>query len=120
MAFATIFISGPMSGLPDFNRPAFMSEAARLRALGYFVFNPGENTAPPSGEWADWMRLSIRQLTVAQALVALPGWIDSQGARLEQVVAQELGLPVFLAGEVTERAAEWDLEKTVIYRVHPV
>jgi hypothetical protein len=37
-----IYLSGPMTGLPDLNFPAFHAEAARLRALGYDVINPAE------------------------------------------------------------------------------
>ncbi|WP_319942079.1 DUF4406 domain-containing protein [Pseudomonas quasicaspiana] len=37
-----IYISGPMTGLPDFNFPAFAAEANRLRGLGFDVVNPAE------------------------------------------------------------------------------
>lgn len=37
-----IYLSGPMTGLPERNFPAFVAEAARLRALGYEVVNPTE------------------------------------------------------------------------------
>ncbi|MCY1527250.1 hypothetical protein D9M68_623110 [compost metagenome] len=40
-----IYLAGPMTGLPEFNYPAFHAEAARLRALGYQVENPAENQA---------------------------------------------------------------------------
>ena len=34
-----IYIAGPMTGLPDFNYPAFNAAAARMRALGFEVEN---------------------------------------------------------------------------------
>ena len=37
-----VYLSGPMTGLPDFNRPAFHAAAAALRAQGYVVINPAE------------------------------------------------------------------------------
>lgn len=37
-----IFISGPMTGLPDHNFPAFEAAAKRLRDDGHFVINPAE------------------------------------------------------------------------------
>ena len=37
-----IYLSAPMSGIPEFNRPAMAKEAARLRSAGHFVFNPGD------------------------------------------------------------------------------
>ena len=35
-----IYISGPMTNHPDFNRPAFDAAEKRLTAQGYFVINP--------------------------------------------------------------------------------
>lgn len=37
-----VFISGPMTGILDHNRPAFHEAAHRLRAHGYHVINPAE------------------------------------------------------------------------------
>lgn len=37
-----IYCSGPMTGLPDHNRPAFDAAAKRLREQGHFVINPAE------------------------------------------------------------------------------
>ena len=42
-----VYIAGPMTGLPDFNYPAFNAAAAKLRALGLEVLNPAENPPPP-------------------------------------------------------------------------
>lgn len=100
MTAPRIFLSGPMSGLPDFNRPAFNREADRLRQLGWVVLSPSENPAPACGSWAGWMRMSITQLMCADLMVTLPGWIDSEGARLEQVIAQMLQIPIYLSGEI--------------------
>lgn len=35
-----LYLSGPMTGKPALNFPAFHAEAARLLALGYEVVNP--------------------------------------------------------------------------------
>ena len=37
-----LFISGPMSGIPNHNRDAFHAAAALLRAHGYYVISPAE------------------------------------------------------------------------------
>lgn len=39
---ARVYIAGPMTGLPDFNFPAFHAAAAAWRAAGWEVFNPAE------------------------------------------------------------------------------
>ncbi|HEX8594362.1 MAG TPA: DUF4406 domain-containing protein [Pseudomonas sp.] len=40
-----------MTGLPEFNYPAFHAEAARLRTLGLEVENPAENPLPANAPW---------------------------------------------------------------------
>lgn len=37
-----LYISGPITGMPDLNFPAFHAAAAALRAAGYTVTNPAE------------------------------------------------------------------------------
>ena len=39
-----IYVSGPITGLPDHNVAAFDAAAKRLRAQGHFVINPHELT----------------------------------------------------------------------------
>ena len=46
-----IYVAGPMTGHPQLNFPAFHTEAARLRALGYEVVNPAELNADPGADW---------------------------------------------------------------------
>ena len=40
-----VYVSGPMTSLPDHNRPAFDAAAKRLREQGHFVINPAELSA---------------------------------------------------------------------------
>lgn len=99
-----IYISGPMTGLPDFNYPAFHSEAARLRQLGYHVENPAENNAPADTTWSGYLRLALAQLITCDSIAMLPGWHNSEGACLEYHVARELGMQVHTASQITEPA----------------
>ncbi|MEN5029142.1 DUF4406 domain-containing protein [Pseudomonas sp. Ps21-P2] len=69
-----IYLSGPMTGLPDYNYPAFNAEAARLRALGYSVENPAENPLPADAPWHMGMRDAIRQMLTCDTAAFLPGW----------------------------------------------
>ena len=90
-----VYLSGPMTGLPDFNRPAFHAAAAALRAQGHVVINPAEVDLGPAATWADYMRIHLAEIArrVTQVFV-LPGWESSRGAQLEVHVARSLGLPV--------------------------
>lgn len=72
-----IYLAGPMTGLPEYNHPAFNAEAARLRALGYHVENPAEN--PEQSSWEDYLRQAIRQMLTCDMVALLPGWEGSPG-----------------------------------------
>lgn len=88
-----IYIAGPMTGLPQFNYPAFFEAAERLRALGHQVENPADNPPPPCKTWRGYMRLALRQLVTCDAVALLPGWEESRGARIERRLANDLDLP---------------------------
>ena len=94
-----VYLSGPMTGLPDFNYLAFIAEAARLRAAGHTVVNPAEYAAMPHFEWHEYLRRDIRLLTTCSAIHMLPDWSRSKGARLEHHIAVELGFVVTGAAE---------------------
>ncbi|QGH74541.1 deoxycytidylate deaminase [Arthrobacter phage Kuleana] len=88
-----LYLAGPMTGLPDFNYPAFNSAAGRLRAAGFEVLNPADNK-PEIPDWVGYMREALGQLVRADAVAVLPGYADSRGARLETQLAVELEMSV--------------------------
>lgn len=94
----TIYIAGPMSGLPDFNYPAFDAAEVTLRAAGFDVLNPtsseAENTTGEPQTWVWYMRRALRLVTQADAVATLDGWQESAGARLEVSVANQLRMQV--------------------------
>jgi hypothetical protein len=90
-----LYLSGPMTGRPGFNYPAFHDAAARLRGAGHEVFNPAESFGGDTSLPRDvYMRHDLEQLLQVEAVAVLPGWEASHGATLEVRVAHELGLPV--------------------------
>lgn len=93
----TVYVAGPMTGIPDFNYPAFNAAAEALRAAGHTVLNPVDSeqhndTGKPQ-RWDWYMRHALRMVLDSEALALLPGWENSKGARLEFQVADSLGLP---------------------------
>jgi hypothetical protein len=95
LAFRTVYVSGPMTGIPDFNRAAFNAQAARLRALGFEVENPAES--PHCDSWQAYMRLDIARLMLCDWILMLPGWEWSRGAKIEHRLAEDIGLLVVYA-----------------------
>ena len=93
----TLYIAGPMTGLPEYNYPAFAAASTQLMLAGYEVFSPHridstQGTQPGSQSWDWYMRHALRLLVGADAVALLPGWQDSKGARLEAHVAECLGM----------------------------
>jgi hypothetical protein len=90
----TVYLSGPMTGLPEFNHPFFAETAAALRGAGYTVVSPHE-LAGPGLTWEEYMRIDLRALLDGpEAIVMLPGWEASRGARIELETAKAIGLDV--------------------------
>lgn len=111
-----LYLAGPMSGIKAFNYPAFDALAAELRALevdeelggAFEVISPAEQDAPelrervmlspdgdlrtldmPKTSWGDFLSKAVKLLVDGHfsAIVVLPGWENSKGARLETYVA---------------------------------
>lgn len=89
-----IYIAGPMTGLPEFNYPAFRAAAEQLAAEGHDVEDPSTNVNPMPADYHGWLRAGLRQLIGCEGVALLPGWEASGGARLEASVAATLGLRV--------------------------
>lgn len=94
-----IYLSGPMTGCPELNFPAFHFEATRLRAAGLDVVSPAEVKLEGKPGWADYMRADIRQMMRCSAICMLPGWESSRGAKIEYDLALALGFELMLAGD---------------------
>lgn len=103
-----VYISGPISDMPDLNRDAFDHEERLLREVGYEVFNPHTIT-PPSEEtilewgymgeetekvWQYYMRVCVGQIPLCDSMRMLPHWQNSKGAVWEHRIAMMLGLEV--------------------------
>jgi len=96
-----LYIAGPMTGLPEYNFPAFFEAEARLRACGYDVANPARHGVIEGAQWQDYMRLAITALMTCDGVATLAGWTRSRGAALEIDIAQRLLMTV-------EQAQTWE------------
>src|ERR1700679_3648057 len=103
-----VYIAGPMTGIPQFNFPLFNKVAADLREQGHSCFNPAArdierhaNIDFTSGdvEQVKSQGFSLREALAddtnyicleADAIVMLPGWEFSLGARAEHALATAL------------------------------
>jgi hypothetical protein len=101
-----LYIAGPMTGLPEFNFPAFWGAQRALEAAGYTVRNPARHgTASTSKPWVYYMRRGLRDVTTADGVAVLDGWWRSRGAMAEVQVARVLELTVEPVGHWLETGA---------------
>jgi hypothetical protein len=122
------YLAGPMRGYNMHNFPAFLEAALLLRRHGWGVENPAEYDiaagVDPSKDEADWpitvpemLRTDFRLiLEQCNAIVLLPGWINSKGATMELAIAQNIGLPAFELFRVGG-GGKWDLKRIYIEEV---
>lgn len=87
-----VYIAGPMTGLPHFNRPAFQQAAINLSFEKHVPLNPA--ILPDGLTEADYMAIGLTMLQRAEAIYLLTGWQFSAGARAEHALALKLGLEV--------------------------
>ena len=96
------FISGPMSGIPNYNWPAFEEAERQLREAGWLsLVNPVEldkirNVKPsPEGDrphdYEKLLKDCINLVKECTSIIVLPGWIDSEGSRREVEAALAVG-----------------------------
>ena len=103
-----VYISGPMTGQPDANRKAFNVTDLWLRDnIGCSILNPARH--PDGLEYGEYMRRAYRDLTMASAVVLLPGWETSRGALAEVQAAGIMGLAVATIESVVAEENQGDM-----------
>lgn len=93
-----IYLSGPMTGYPNSNYPAFERAASALRDNGHEVFSPHEFLPEGKPSNADLRRAfsaySKYICEEADTIVLLPGWEKSIGVSAELALAKNCGLNI--------------------------
>lgn len=111
---STVYLAGPMRGLPFFNFPAFREASAWLREQGMTVYDPAakdiEDGWDPvamrltGNEDMDEYNFDLKaaltwdteHVLKADALVVLHGFRDSKGAIAEVALAAAAGIPIWI------------------------
>ena len=90
-----VYLSGPITGLPNHNSGAFTQAARRIREIypDDIVINPLDLGGAQTNR-EDYMRVAFQSLLASHVIVMLPGWRDSRGATMELLVGAEIGLDI--------------------------
>jgi len=89
-----LYLSGPMRGFKDLNRPRLNEFARLLRERGHDVRNPAKND--PSLDLPHALSMDLDWIcTEAEGVVVLPAWRGSTGSCAEVAKAIALGIPVW-------------------------
>lgn len=89
-----VFITGPMTGLPDYNRDSFDNAAKTIEALGHTPLNPyRQDFVDTKRTWGECVLASLLLLLEADAILALEGAENSTGSGIERVFAARMNLP---------------------------
>ena len=98
-----IYISGPITGLPQAKaRANFAAAADQIRRKGHEPVNPcltQELLDPKTTSWSQYMEVCLALLRVCDALVFLPGAARSKGSNLEAFEARNHNKKVFMSIE---------------------
>lgn len=102
----TIYIAGPMRGMPDMNKPAFAAAEEWLKAQGWQPINPARFDyvfgLNPTGKLLDAVcNAELAAIQHLDAIYLLRGWERSVGARAELAVALAHGKQILMEGADT-------------------
>jgi len=99
-----VYISGPMTGLPDYNRDAFKKAEKWCLSQGFSPFNPGWMLFQESTKFSyeEIMQIDLAALEVCDCILLLAGYEGSRGAQIELNRAKELGLSVIYYDDVAK------------------
>lgn len=91
-----VYISGPMTGLPDLNRPAFHLMEYILRQTGCTILSPARYLPGEENlSHQEYMERDIKMVLDSDKMVVLNGAENSIGAGVEMTVAKSIGCVIY-------------------------
>lgn len=131
----SVYVAGGMTGLPDFNFPAFFTAAAVLELDGWDVVNPAQHDLDTGSvvEWVDahgrptgyesapdfdlgaTLMWDLNQVAKCDAIYMLDGWETSKGANAEIALAKALGKEILYQTPLVDVEVERVLNSETLY-----
>jgi hypothetical protein len=92
-----VYVAGPMTGIADYNFPAFNAAADMLKRQGFLVENPADHGIVDGATWEDYFSYDLARLGLCGTIYLLPGWSHSKGATMEWRLAVFLKMRILFA-----------------------
>lgn len=87
-----IYISGPISGTPDYEE-RFAEAASAIKADGHTYVNPAMLARYlPDLTYEEYLAYDLEELRRCDAIYMMPGWVRSRGCKVEREEAIRNGL----------------------------
>lgn len=113
-----VYISGPMTGIPDYNRSEFKKAEDKFTQMNFEVINPHNlftkeeldeifskvksKEITEEDAWGIFMKRDIEHLMKCDFVAILPYWETSRGANLELANAKAVKMPIINADTLQE------------------
>lgn len=95
-----IYLAGRITGNPNYKAEFGVAERY-YKDRGYIVMNPAR--LPDDMEYSDYARICAAMIDSADAVLLMPDWEMSPGARLEKAYADYIRKPVIQFDESVEK-----------------
>ncbi len=101
-----LYIAGPYRSATEWGVEQNIARAEAIALAcwrkGWAVFCPHKNTAHFGGAADDrvWLQGDLEILSRCDALLAIPGWEKSEGAKRELLFAENLGIPTYTGADI--------------------
>lgn len=102
-----VYVSGPITDNPDYERK-FAEVSEWLEGAG---FTPVSPVTKAMLSYKTYIDRGLEILQSCDAICMIPGWMDSEGAKLEHHYAGVVGLPEILIPEITWHGIEKKLRR---------
>jgi hypothetical protein len=92
-----IYVSGRVTGMPNYNREAFAEAEAELSKAGHTVLNPVKyipEVNPEAITHRQYVDMGLAMLDCCDAIYLLDGWEKSKGAVVEYAFALQHGIKI--------------------------